>query len=65
MQKVQKLSHPSFLEGRAFSINVNKKKIGMFGEVHPQVILNFKLKQPIIALELQIVQQFPEIEFFI
>ncbi|NVM29928.1 MAG: phenylalanine--tRNA ligase subunit beta [Candidatus Helarchaeota archaeon] len=61
----KKLSHPSYLEGRAFSINVDNKKIGMLGEVHPQVILNFKLKQPIIALELQLVQQFPEIEFFI
>ncbi len=63
--KYKTTSNPSFLDGRVFSIHVDKKQIGIFGEIHPQVILNFKLKQPIIALELQIVQQFPEIEFYI
>ena len=61
----QKISHPSFLEGRVFSIQINGQQVGVFGEIHPQVILNFKLKQPIVALELKLVQQFPEIQFFI
>ncbi|MDD1779443.1 MAG: phenylalanine--tRNA ligase subunit beta, partial [Candidatus Helarchaeota archaeon] len=49
--KYQKISHPSFLEGRVFSITVDHKEIGIFGEINPQVILNFKLKQPIVAFE--------------
>jgi len=63
--KYKAISHPSYLEGRVFSIYADRKKIGLFGEIHPQVILNFKLKQPIVALELQLVQQFPEIEFYV
>jgi len=63
--KYQKIIHPSFLEGRAFSISIDDREIGTLGEIHPKVILNFKLKEPIIALELQMVQQFPEIEFYI
>jgi phenylalanyl-tRNA synthetase beta chain len=59
------IKNPSYLEGRVFSINIGKRQIGILGEIHPQVILNFKLKQPIVALELQLVQQFPEIEFYI
>ncbi|NVM54827.1 MAG: phenylalanine--tRNA ligase subunit beta [Candidatus Helarchaeota archaeon] len=63
--KYKKISHPSYLEGRVFSVHVENKQIGIFGEIHPQVILNFKLKQPIVVLELELIQQFPEIEFYI
>jgi phenylalanyl-tRNA synthetase beta chain len=61
----QRITHPSYLEGRAFSISIDGREIGILGEIHPKVILNFKLKMPIIALELRLVQQFPEIEFYI
>ena len=63
--KYKAISHPAYLEGRVFSVSVNKKNIGIFGEINPEIILKFKLKQPIVALELNIVQQFPEIEFYI
>ncbi|MFX1298005.1 MAG: phenylalanine--tRNA ligase subunit beta [Promethearchaeota archaeon] len=63
--KYKAISHPSYIEGRVFSIMIENKRIGIFGEISPQVILNFKLKQPIVALEIQLVQQFPEIEFYI
>ena len=63
--KYQKIAQPSFLEGRVFSIIIDHKELGILGEVHPQVILNFKLKQPIIAFEFRLVQEFPEIEYYI
>ncbi len=63
--KYKAIKNPSYLDGRVFSISIGKKQIGILGEIHPQVILNFKMKQPIVAMELQLVQQFPEIEFYI
>ncbi|MHA1267023.1 MAG: phenylalanine--tRNA ligase subunit beta [Candidatus Helarchaeota archaeon] len=63
--KYHAITHPSFLEGRVFSIKIDGKKIGILGEIHPQVIINFNLKHPIIAFELEIVEQFPEIKFFL
>lgn len=59
------IDHPSFLEGRVFSIEMDKKPIGVLGEIHPQVIINLNLKHPIIAFELKLVQQFPDIMFYI
>ncbi|MHA1130512.1 MAG: hypothetical protein ACTSQQ_06845 [Candidatus Helarchaeota archaeon] len=63
--KYKAIKHPSYLDGRIFSILVEKRQIGIVGEIHPKVILNFKLKHPIVAMELQLVQQFPEIEFYV
>ena len=45
-------SRPSFIKGRAASINDGDKEIGIFGEIDPQVLVNFDLEQPVVALEL-------------
>lgn len=44
----------SYIKGRCGSILLDKKPIGVIGEVHPAVITNFALEYPIAALELDI-----------
>jgi phenylalanyl-tRNA synthetase beta chain len=45
---------PTFISGRAASIHVNGKSIGHFGEVNPRVLRNFKLEEPVVAIEMDI-----------
>ncbi len=45
---------PSFIEGRAGDIFVNKRFIGVIGEIHPEVLVNFNLGNPVVALELNL-----------
>jgi len=48
------LKHESFIEGRSATILVNGKSIGYFGEIHPQVLVNWKLETPIAGAEIDI-----------
>ncbi|MEA1944078.1 MAG: phenylalanine--tRNA ligase subunit beta [Euryarchaeota archaeon] len=43
---------PAFIDGRQAWIIVDGECAGVFGEVHPEVILNFGLDQPVIAYEM-------------
>jgi phenylalanyl-tRNA synthetase beta chain len=46
--------HKSFIEGRAAEIFVNGKKVGIFGEIHPQILENWNLEMPVAAFEIEI-----------
>lgn len=48
------VDHPSFLEGRVGSILIGDKDVGIIGEIHPQVIENWKLEDPVAAMELDL-----------
>jgi len=52
--KIKATRHPSFLEGRVAAINVENKKIGFLGEVHPEVLNNFELENPVSAFEIDL-----------
>lgn len=52
--KVNAEKHPSFIEGRAAAISVKKRRIGVVGEVHPQVLNNFELENPTAAFEIDL-----------
>ncbi len=52
--EIKELSHPSFIESRCGEIIVDGKQVGLFGEVHPQVLENWKLENPVIAFEMKI-----------
>jgi phenylalanyl-tRNA synthetase beta chain len=47
-------SHGSFVNGRCANVICGENKIGIFGELHPQVITNFDLSNPILAFELDV-----------
>jgi len=44
----------AFLEGRRADIIRNDKYMGVFGELHPEVILNFGLSYPVVGLEVDV-----------
>ncbi len=48
------ISDPSFLDGRVGSILIGDKTVGIIGEVHPQVVENWKLEDPVAAMELDL-----------
>lgn len=52
--EVRPLEHPSFLEGRAAEFWWKGRKLGMAGEVHPEVLLAFELENPVASLELDV-----------
>jgi len=52
--EVKPIDHPSFLEGRAAEFIVDGRKLGIVGELHPEVILGFELEHPVAAFELDL-----------
>ena len=54
--------HPSFIDGRAADIIVSNKKIGVIGEVHPQVLNNWNLEKAVVAFEIDIQEIFNSLE---
>jgi phenylalanyl-tRNA synthetase beta chain len=46
--------HASFIPGRSAAITYRGKEIGIIGEIHPDVILNWNLEVPITAFEINI-----------
>jgi len=50
--KIEPAEHSSFISGRVGKIIVNGMDVGIIGELHPEVILNFQLAVPISAFEL-------------
>lgn len=48
---------PAFMEGRRADIISNGKKIGVMGELYPQVIVNFGLGQPVVGFEITLAKE--------
>ncbi len=55
---VKESDYPHFIAGRAGDITVNGKKIGIIGELHPQVITNWQSVMPAVAFELNLEELF-------
>ncbi len=51
---VEESDDPAFIEGRRADVIVGGKKIGVFGEIHPEVLENFELTNPVSAFELDL-----------
>jgi phenylalanyl-tRNA synthetase beta chain len=45
---------PSFIKGRCANILVDKKHVGILGEISPNVLSNFMVGNPVIAFELEL-----------
>ncbi len=52
--EVKESDDPAFLEGRRADIYIRGKKIGVFGEFHPEVINNFTLGYAVVGFELDL-----------
>lgn len=55
---VNESEDPAFIEGRRGDIIVSGKKVGVFGEIHPEVLEKFELTNPVVAFELDITEIF-------
>ena len=52
------IDHPTFITGRAAQVSVGGKSIGILGEVHPQVLIDFGLTHPVALAELALERVF-------
>ncbi len=44
----------SFIEGRCATVEVDKKSIGVLGEVHPEVLTRFGIEEPAVGFEIEL-----------
>lgn len=51
---IKRGQHSSFIEGRCAKILINDKEVGVLGELHPEVLLNFGVTIPVVAAELDL-----------
>ena len=51
---VKEIEDPRFIPGRQAAIYVNGKQVGIFGEVHPQVLENWAITVPCVAGEIDL-----------
>lgn len=52
--KTEPIEHPSFISGRIAQVILNGKVAGIIGEIHPQVLKNFKVEMPVAAFEIKL-----------
>lgn len=59
---IRSTTHPSFIAGRVgeiiFKNKEKEKKLGLLGEIHPQILANFKIEKPTVGLEINIDKMF-------
>ncbi|MDP2216083.1 MAG: phenylalanine--tRNA ligase subunit beta [Methanolobus sp.] len=55
--EVTESEDPAFMEGRRADILVNGRKVGVMGELYPQVIVNFGLGQPVVGFEIDLMKE--------
>ena len=48
----------AFIEGRCAFVFVAARQVGIFGEIHPKILQNFDLEEPVAAAELALEQIF-------
>jgi phenylalanyl-tRNA synthetase beta chain len=54
---LQKMEHSSFIKGRAANILVDNKSVGIIGEVHPKVLEDWKIRNPVVVLEIKDIEK--------
>jgi phenylalanyl-tRNA synthetase beta chain len=54
--QLKPLQHPSFLEGRAGLILSEGKRVGLIGEIHPEVLERWQIAVPAVAFEVDVTQ---------
>ncbi|MCR5290019.1 MAG: phenylalanine--tRNA ligase subunit beta [Treponema sp.] len=52
--EVKESNDPRFIPGRQAAVMVNGKQVGVFGEIHPQVLSNWAITTPCVAGEIDL-----------
>ncbi|MBW3020986.1 phenylalanine--tRNA ligase subunit beta, partial [Candidatus Woesearchaeota archaeon] len=55
---LEELEHPSYISGRCGKVIVEGKEIGLIGEMHPQVLENWQVPNPVGSLEINLRELF-------
>jgi len=55
---VKESDDPAFIEGRRADVVVDGKVVGVFGEVHPEVLEKFDITNPVVGFELDLTEIF-------
>jgi len=58
--KIKPTCNSSFIEGRVATIQLRKKNIGFLGEIHPEVLNNFELENPVCGFEINLEHLLPK-----
>ncbi len=56
--KVVESDDKAFIEGRRANVVVDGSKVGVFGEIHPEVLERFDIQNPVVAFELDLTSMF-------
>ncbi|HEY5599671.1 MAG TPA: hypothetical protein VIK48_03175, partial [Candidatus Manganitrophaceae bacterium] len=51
--RLESVSYPTFIEGRAGKILAREREIGLIGEIHPEVLTRWQIGMPVAALEFE------------
>jgi phenylalanyl-tRNA synthetase beta chain len=51
---VKAAAHESFIDGRCAQVTLDGRKVGLFGEVHPRVTVEFGIEEPVLAMEIEL-----------
>jgi len=52
--RIKEANHPSFIDGRVGAAIVNRRNVGIVGEIHPEVLEAWKFENPAAAFEINI-----------
>jgi phenylalanyl-tRNA synthetase beta chain len=52
--ELKEVENEKLISGRAGKIIVNEKEIGIIGEVHPQILKNWKINLPVSLFEIDL-----------
>ncbi len=55
---VEESEDRAFIEGRRANVIVNGKRVGVFGEIHPEVLEKFEIVNPVVGFELDLTDIF-------
>jgi phenylalanyl-tRNA synthetase beta chain len=56
--QIREVLHPTFIEGRVGVLFVGGVEVGVVGEVHPEVLTNWKLENPVAGFEVNLQRLF-------
>jgi len=56
--EVRESEDEAFIEGRRADIVAGGRKVGVFGEIHPEVLENFGIPNPVVGLEIDLSELF-------
>jgi phenylalanyl-tRNA synthetase beta chain len=46
--------HPAFIDGRTADVVIDGHTVGVIGELHPEVLVEYDLELPVAAFELEL-----------